>query len=257
MELGNNNQKSLTTIETTFEIIELIMETEGARVSEIADSLDLPRSTVHNYLGTLQQQGYLVKDGDAYCIGLPFFTLGGHAAASQPGYQLIRTKVNQLATETGERVQCIVEENGVGFYIYDMSGGNAVQTDVRIGKQVPLHTTSAGKAILAYLPEEDIERIIDYWGLPKRTEHTITNRENLLTELREIRDRKYAFNDEERILGQRAVGVPILDEDNQIITALSVSGPKNRLKGEWFESEIPDTLLGIANEIELNLQFSD
>jgi DNA-binding IclR family transcriptional regulator len=256
MELGNNNQKSLTTIETAFDIIELIMESNGARVSQIATSLDLHKSTVHNYLGTLQQQGYLVKKGEEYCIGLPFLTVGGHAAASRPGYQLLRTKVNQLATDTGERAQCIVEQNGIGFYIYDMSGGNAVQTDVRIGKQALLHTTSAGKAILAYLPDEEVRQIIDYWGLPKRTEHTITDEEELLEELHEIREQKYAFNDEERIIGQRAVGVPILDENRDIITGLSVSGPKNRLKGEWFESEIPDILLGIANEIELNLQFS-
>lgn len=257
MELGNNNQKSLTTIETTFNIIEYIMDSQGARVSDIAASLDLPRSTAHNYLGTLHQQGYLVKDGEQYCIGLPFLTLGGHAAANRPGYQLLRTKVNQLATETGERAQCIVEQNGIGFYIYDMSSGNAVQTDVQVGKQVPLHMTSAGKAILAYLPDEDVEQIIEYWGLPRRTEHSITEKKKLLEELREIREQKYAFNDEERIIGQRAVGVPILDENGNVITGLSVSGPKNRLKGEWFTSEIPDILLGIANEIELNLQFSD
>lgn len=257
MDLGDTDQKSLTTIETTFEIIEFIMESEGSGVSEIASSLDLPRSTVHNYLGTLHQQGYLVKDEKQYCIALPFLTLGGHAASNHPGYQLLRTKVNQLAEETGERAQCIVEQNGIGFYIYDMSSGNAVQTDVRVGKQVPLHTTSAGKAILAYLPDEDRDQIIEHWGLPKHTKHTITEKDDLLEELRQIREREFAFNDEERIIGQRAVGVPILDEDDNVITGLSVSGPKNRLKGEWFNSEIPDTLLGVANEIELNLQFSD
>lgn len=255
MQLGDNSQKSLTTIANTFDIVEFIMDSKGARVATIADSLDLPRSTVHNYLGTLQQLGYLVKIGEQYHIGLPYLTLGGHAAANLPGYQLLRTKVNQLATETGERAQCIVEQNGRGYYVYDMSDGNAVQTDVRIGKQTSLHTTSAGKAILAYLPEEEVDQIIEYWGLSEQTRHTITERDRLLDELQEIREQKYAFNDEERIIGQRAVGVPILDENDHVICGLSVSGPKNRLKGDLFRSEIPDILLGVANEIELNLQF--
>jgi len=257
MGFENDSKKSLTTIETAFEIIEHIMAVDGARVSDVSDQLDLPRSTVHNYLGTLHQQGYLVKSGEQYRIGLRFLSLGGHAAANQPGYQLLRTKVNQVANETHERAQCIVEEDGKGFYIYEMTGSDAVRTDVQVGKQVHLHTISAGKAILAHLPDARVEKILDYWGLPERTEHTITSRDELLAELETIREQGYAFNDEERIVGQRAVGVPVLDEHGEIITSLSVSGPKNRLKGDWFREEIPDILLGVANEIELNLQFSD
>lgn len=257
MGFDNDSKKSLTTIETAFEIVEYIMSTDGARVSEVSDRLDLPRSTVHNYLGTLHQQGYLMKHDEQYRIGLRFLTLGGHAAARQQGYQLLRTKVNQIADETNERAQSIVEEDGKGFYIYETTGSDAVRTDVQVGKQVHLHTTSAGKAILAHLPGARVEKVIDYWGLPARTERTITNRDELLRELDTVREQGYAFNDEERIMGQRAVGVPILDKHGEIITSLSVSGPKNRLKGDWFREEIPDVLLGVANEIELNLQFSD
>lgn len=256
MRMDNNNTKTLTTIERTFEIVKLVKERDGARVSQVAEELDMPRSTAHNYLGTLCEEGYLVKDGDEYRIGLQFLGLGGHAASRQPGYQLLRTKVNQLADETKERAQVIAEENGRGIYIYEMTCSNAVQTDVQIGKHVHLHTTSAGKAILAHLPEERLKQIIDYWGLPERTEYTITDEEELRNSLQNIRGCGYAFNDEERIKGQRAVGVPVLDEKNDIVTALSVSGPKNRLKGDWFTEEIPDILLGIANEIELNLKFS-
>lgn len=256
MRMDNNGTKTLTTIERTFEIVELVKQLNGARVSQVAKELDMPRSTTHNYLGTLCEVGYLVKDGEEYRIGLQFLGLGGHAASRHPGYQLLRTKVNQIADETKERAQVIAEENGRGVYIYEMTGSNAVQTDVQIGKHVHLHTTSAGKSILAHLPEERLEQIIEYWGLPERTEHTITDEEELRDCLQNIRDRGYAFNDEERIQGQRAVGVPVLDEKNDIITALSVSGPKNRLKGDWFTEEIPDILLGIANEVELNLKFS-
>lgn len=257
MWMNNKNSKSLTTIERSFEIIELIMEMNGARVSEIADTLDLPRSTVHNYLGTLRQQGYLVKEGDEYRIGLRFLWVGGHAASQYLAYQQIRHKVNQLAQETNERVQFIAEENGQGIYVFEMASGDAVQTDVRIGKCEYLHTIAAGKAILAHLPESRVKKIIGYWGLPEKTENTITDEAKLFHQLEEIRERGFAINDEERIMGQRAVGVPIFNELNNEVTAISLSSPTNRMKGDWFKSEIPNKLLGVANEIELNLQFSE
>ena len=165
---------------TAFRIVDVLQDMDGVTMNELATQLDLAKSTVHNYLGTLHQQGYLVKSGEQYRIGLRFLSLGGHAAANQPGYQLLRTKVNQVANETHERAQCIVEEDGKGFYIYEMTGSDAVRTDVQVGKQVHLHTISAGKAILAHLPDARVEKILDYWGLPERTEHTITSRDELL-----------------------------------------------------------------------------
>lgn len=254
--MQENDAKMLTTIERAFEIVELIMDLDGARVTEVADQLDIPKSTAHNYVSTLNRQGYLDKEGNQYRIGLKFLNPGGHAAATLPAYQLLRAKVNALAEETNERAQLIVLNHGKGIYVYEMHGTDAVQTDVRIGKRVGLHTTSAGKAILADLPDERVERVIDRMGLPRRTEHTITDRGELWECLGEVRDRGYAFNDEERIAGQRAVGVAITGKDGVATTALSVSGPMNRLRGDRFREEMPNTLLGMANEVELNIQFS-
>lgn len=254
--MEENDASILTTIERAFEIIELIMDVNGAGVTDVAQQLDIPKSTAHNYLSTLNSQGYLDKEGDQYRIGLKFLNPGGHAAADLPAYQLLRAKVNALAEETNERAQLIVLNHGKGIYVYEMHGIDAVQTDVRIGKRVGLHTTSAGKAILAGLPDERIERIVDRTGLPRQTEHTITDRDELWECLEEVRNRGYAFNDEERIDGQRAVGVAISGKDGVATTALSVSGPMNRLRGDRFREEIPNTLLGMANEVELNIQFS-
>ncbi|WIV68655.1 IclR family transcriptional regulator [Natrialbaceae archaeon AArc-T1-2] len=168
---------------------------------------------------------------------------------------MARPKVKELAMETNERAQFIVEEFGYGIYLHMETGDNAVETDVRIGKMASLHTTSAGKAILAHLPEEQVMRIVDRYGLSKRTENTITDPDALLEELETIRDRGYAYNDGERITGMRAVGVPITDVEDDVVGALSVSGPAHRMKGNWYEKEIPDLLLGTANELELNLTY--
>lgn len=256
MQDAATGRNSLGTVENAFQIIEWLQENDGGRVSEVADHFDLPRSTTHNYLSTLLQCGYLSKEGDEYHINLKFLCLGGHAATRKRFYELTKPKVQKIALETGERVQFIAEENGRGIYVHEAMGDKAVRTDVRIGKVSYLHTMSAGKAILARMDEERVREIIDRWGLPRKTENTITDESALFTALEDIRERGYAVNREERTDRQRAVGVAIRAPDSDTIGAISVSGPSHRLQDERFSKEVPDLLLGIKDELHLNLKHS-
>lgn len=88
------------------------------------------------------------------------------------------------------------------------------------------------------------------------TEHTITGRDELLAELEDIRDRGYAFNREEFLRGTHASGVAICGPDGDAIGGLSVTGSSHRLKGERFNSDLPNLVLGAANELELNIAHS-
>lgn len=245
---------SLSTIERAFKIIELIVELEGAGVTEVADHIDVPKSTAHSYLTTLHEVGYLVKEDQEYDAALQFLTIGGSAAVRLPSYYLLSDKVNQLADITGERVQFITEEHGHGVYICESKGENAVQTDVRIGKRVNLHTTAAGKAILAHLDEAELDHIITNHHLNKETERTITDEAKLRECLASIRDRGYAFNNGERIQGQRAVGAAIVD-DETVLGAISISGPMHRVRRDLIEEEISNELLAAVNELNLNMRF--
>lgn len=253
---NNTSKKSLTTIVRAFDVVTFVKSKDGARVSEVAKGLDLPKSTVYNHLTTLHQMGYLTKEGDEYQVGLRFLWLGGYAATRKEMYQMARPKVVELAEETNERAQFIVEEHGQAIYLHQETGAHAVQTDVRLGKQTFLHTTSAGKAILARMPEQQVEDIIERWGLPARTENTITDKEALFAELDTIREHGVGFNRQERIKGQHAVGVPVTDTEDRVVGALSVSGPAHRLTGDWLEQGIPELLLGTANELELNIAYA-
>lgn len=256
MQDGEKGRNSLRTVENAFQIIEWLQENDGGRVSEVADHFDLPRSTTHNYLSTLYHCGYLAKEGDEYRISLSFLCLGGHAATRKRLYQVTKPTVQKIAIETGERVQFVAEESGRGIYVHEAMGDKAVRTDVRIGKISYLHTMSAGKAILAQLDDERVRQIIDTWGLPRKTENTITEEEDLFSALEKIRDRGYAVNKEERTDRQRAVGVAIREPGSDTIGAISVSGPSHRLQDERFTSEVPNLLLGIKDEIHLNLAHS-
>jgi DNA-binding IclR family transcriptional regulator len=248
--MNEKASKKLTTIETAFDIIEYVTETNGARVMEIADKFGIPDSTAHNYLGTLRQLGYLRKDGNLYKPTFQFLSIGGQVSVNLPAYRRLRATISELAEETRGTVQLVAEDQGMGIYVYHITAAGGVQSDVHIGKSVYLHTTSAGKAILAHLPEERIEQIIEHRGLPRVTENTITDKDKLLDHLQEIRDEGFGFNDEERIPGQQGVGVPILDANKQVIAAISVSGPKARV-----EEDLPSTILTKVNEVELTIMF--
>jgi DNA-binding IclR family transcriptional regulator len=243
------------TAKTLFDIIEYVQEEQGASLAEAANDLKYAKSTIHRHLTTLKRRGYIVEN-DGYYVGLRFLELGERARNRHHAYGLAREKVVELAEETGERAQFIVEEHGQAVYIHRSLGKHAVSTDPGIGKRIPLHSTSAGKAILAAMPDDEVSRILERTKFESITDETITAPERLQEELDQIRERGYAFNIEENLEGLHAVGVPITIGENEVIGALSVSGPSHRLTGDLFEEELPSLLLGTANELELNIAHS-
>lgn len=241
----------------SLEIVETIRELNGAGVSELADRLDKPTSTVHDHLQTLTQEEYLVKVDETYYVGTRFLQLGDQARARRKVFEIARPQVDELAEKTGEHANLMIDEHGLGVFLYRSRGPDAVQLDTHAGMRVPLQTTALGKTIMAHRPRDEVEEIIDHHGLPEVTETTITDRDELFAELEAVRERGYAYDDEERVKGMRCVAAPITDNDGRAIAAVSVSGPKSRMRDERFTEEIPQLILRSANVVEVNLTYSD
>ncbi|WP_137289151.1 IclR family transcriptional regulator [Natronorubrum halophilum] len=241
---------------TTFRIIETLHDLNGAGVAELADELEMPKSTVHDHLRTLTEVEYLVNENGTYHVGARFLELGGFARSQMKLYQVGSPEIKKLAEETGEHANLLIEEHGKGIFLNKVKGPDAVNLDTHIGMRVYLQTTALGKAILSRLPEAAVDEIIDRHGLPAVTEQTVTDRDELKAQLAEIRNRGYAIDDEERVLGMRCVAAPICDEDGMPIGAVSVSGPTNRFNNEVFEDEIPKSVLSTANVIEVNMTYT-
>ena len=252
--LGDQPKQTVRATETTFRIIESLRQLDEAGVTEIASEIGEPKSTVHNHLATLEQNDYIVQTDDGYRLGLKLFTFG-NAVRYGPYKNLLkaaRSEVDVLAEKTEEEAQIMIEEHGIGIYLYQATSNQAIRTDVRAGSTVQLHCTATGKAILAFLPEERLKQIIDAHGLPERTEKTITDPEALRDELQTIREEKIAFDDGERIEGTRTVARPLLNDENEVMGALSVCGPTMRVDDELFEERYPELLDQAARIIELN-----
>lgn len=251
--MAKQSGATVASVERSYEIVHALQELNGARIHELAAHLGFAPSTIHKHLATLEQLGYARKEGDEYQVGMRFLTIGGDIRNSKRGYRLAIELVSQLVNEVDERAQFVVENGGRSFYLHTEVSQHAVQIDRYIGKRRYLHASAAGKAILAYLPKKRVDAVIDRWGLPAETPATITDREELYEELEQIRSENVAFNDGESIKGLRAVGVPVMTPQDLVLGAFSVSAPAHRLKGDRYEEEIPDLILGYANELELNL----
>jgi len=236
----------------SFDVVEVLQELDGAGVTEVASELDLPRSTVHDHLRTLEELELVVNEDGNYKTGTRFLEFGGYARKRMKVFEVAKPELQKLAEQTGEHSNLMVEEHGRGVFLYKTEGENAVKLDTYNGYRVHLQTTALGKAMMAHMDEERVHDILDRHGMPGITDRTVTDEERLFEEFEAIRERGYAIDREERVRGMRCIAAPLLDDD-EILGAISVSGPKNRMQGERFEEEIPRQVLRIANVIEVNM----
>ncbi|WP_331233336.1 IclR family transcriptional regulator [Natronorarus salvus] len=241
---------------TTFAVLDGLKELDGAGVTELANYLEIPKSTVHSYLSTLEEEECLIKEEGVYHIGVRFLEYGAHARQRTDVYEIAKPEVDRLAEETGNLSNLLIEEHGRGVYLHRGEDTRAIQVNTRVGTRVYLHSTALGKSILANLPERRVETILDRHGLPEVTPNTITDRAELAAELEEIRERGYAIDDEEQVEGLRCISAPIVSASGRVLGSISVSGPTHRFKGTYFTETIPDSVMEAANVIELNLTYS-
>ncbi len=252
MSKDNMPKRWSKTTTTAFRIIESIDELNDASVTELAASLDLAASTVHNHLGALQRLGYVVKEDGNYHLSLRFLNVGMSVRNKQTLTRISQPVVDDLARETGEAAWAATLEDGWVYFICNARGEDAIQAYGDLGSRRRPHAIAAGKSILAQLPDEDVIEIIDETGLTPYTENTVTSRAALFEEFESIRERGFAFNRGERLEGGRAVACAILHE-GEPIGSIGVSGPAHRFQSERFEVTLPDAVSGAKNIIELEL----
>lgn len=252
----HTNGRKLKSIQRSAELLRTLVDLDGARLTTLASELNMAPSTVYTHLSTLREEELVVKEGDEYYVSLMFVNIGNYARYRTEAYHLAETYTENIASESGYRGAFVVEEHGRGVFVHVSASEQTDWSHASVGSRVPLHAIAAGKAILAHMPDDDVDEIINDRGLPRNTANTITTRDELFEELEEIRERKYAFNFEENIEGIRAVAVPVRNSAEQILGAFTISGPSHQFTEEEFTEELPNLLLGISNEFELKLSLT-
>lgn len=247
------NARTIKAVDTALDIVDALCELSGATVTELGEHLGLSTSGVHTHLKTLERRGYVIRDGYSYRPSLRFFGIGEQVKREHILiYNAGREEIKKLAEDTGEFGWIMAEERGQGIYVYKCRGSDAVETGNFLpGRPIPLHSTACGKAILAHLPESQVEELIDVAGLEPVTNNTITDQEELRAELDQVRERGYALSSEESVHGIRAAAAPVLTADGAVMGSVSISGPVSRIKGERFRETLPELLIECSNIIEI------
>lgn len=206
-------------------------------LSQISRQLGLPKSTALNLIRTLESRGYLLYSHNAqtYQLGYNVMTLSYNLRTSMPIIQYALPFLEELQVKTGENIYLTSHVDGQVLYLEGVYPSIRIGNYSVAGKRLPMHCTGCGKAMLAYLPEDEYEAVIARWGLPGITPHTITTRKDLDAEMRAIRARGYATDSEEESLGVRCVAVPIRDSSGYPCGAVSISGTNISMREDTQE----------------------
>jgi IclR family acetate operon transcriptional repressor len=204
---------------------------EGLTLTVLSKAVTLPPSTTHRLLTTLQRRRFVRFDPTTmfWQIGVEAFFVGNAFARTRDLVAIARPYMRRLMEESGETANLYMLNEGEVTCMAQVESRQMMRAISRPGGRVGLHFSGAGKAILAYLPQTDVDRIAALHGLPRATAKTLVTLKKLKAELRAIRSRGFAIDDEEHAVGLRCVGAPILDERGAPIAALSLSGPVARV----------------------------
>ncbi len=200
-------------------------------VTELAKQLGIGKSTVHRLLATLTNEGMLEQDLDTgkYRLGLVMFDLAAAVPTQLDLHEAVLSPMTDLRNRTGETVQVAVLDGRKVVYIERLDSPSSLRMFLEVGRRNDAHCTGTGKALLAFMPRAECDRLLKGWTLPRRTEHTITSIDAFRRELELIRSRGYAENRNESEIGAVSVAAPIRDLSGRTVAAISVAGPQERM----------------------------
>ncbi|WP_247004709.1 IclR family transcriptional regulator [Halosolutus gelatinilyticus] len=245
---------SMSSVLRAFAVLEVLWETNGAGPSEIADRLNVPKSTAHAHLSTLAETGYVINDDGDYRLGYKFLTTGSRIKHRNGLFQVAEEFMTDLADRTGELVSLVVEQSGQAVILHKASGDRSLELGIYSGMTTPLHTNATGKTILASLPDERTDEILDARGLTRVTDETITDEETLRAELEEIRERGYAVDWDQQVTGMGLVAAPIVVND-RLEGAIGIVGPTGRITDEDYQRTLVKTLQETIDSITIKYRY--
>jgi DNA-binding IclR family transcriptional regulator len=242
----------LSSLSKALDIIELLA---GARrplaLAEIARKLQMAKSSVHEVLSTLASRGFVQRQsGGIYELGVRSWEIGT-AAAIAPLISSARPVMQNIAAKVNEDVVLGVLAGFESINVHIAGSGQAVRVYAPVGMRFPAHHASTGLALLAYQPEEYLDREMPR-SLSAATRLTITDPIRLRSELKRIRARGYAINVGGWQIDVSGIAAPVLDREDIAIAALCVAAPRYRATRAWIRRVLPAVVRG-AREITTTL----
>jgi DNA-binding IclR family transcriptional regulator len=233
-----------TSVKTVDRLVRIVDSFSSSRLSwtltELSEHLDLPKSTLHRFLCSLEAHGILRQDDETkrWHLGYHLFVWGNLAEQSTALRDIARPVMRDLVAKTGETVLLTVYHAREVVCVEKAECSHSVRLALDVGTRRPPHAGASSKVLMAYLPAEEIDSIVRENGLPKLCVNTITDSDDLDAELTRIRECGYALSMEETDLGAWGVATPIRDWDGEVVAAIGVAGPSSRFGEELAQQYV-------------------
>ncbi|MEC3982083.1 IclR family transcriptional regulator [Amycolatopsis sp. H20-H5] len=254
-EAGNATPSQVQSVDRAISVLELLARNGESGITEIAVELGVHKSTASRLLSVLEARGMVEQLGERgkYAIGFGIVRLAGAAAGRMDLAKLGRQSCQALAESLGETVNIAIADNGVAINISQARGAAAITTQNWTGQRTPLHATSSGKILLAYMADVERKRLLRR-KLEQYTPRTTVDLDELTTELDRVIEDGYAACFEELELGMHAVAVPVHGPGGEVVAAMSASGPSYRLSKQRVR-QIVRPMTEAAEELSTQLGY--
>jgi DNA-binding IclR family transcriptional regulator len=249
-----NNSSSLR---RALSLLDLVAATagrdQGANLTELATGIESTKSTVLRLLAPLVEAQLVSQDSDGtYRMGIGVLGLAGAYLADLDIRTAAQPVLRELADATGHTAHLLVYSEGRVTYVDKVTGNSPIQMASRVGDTGTAYSTASGKAMLAYLGDEEVRRVVEL-GMPAKTPQTITDAQELRDHLAVVRKQGYAYDDLENEAGIRCVAAPVFNHTGAVAAAVSVSGPADVI---WSHRETyTDLVVDGARRISVQLGY--
>lgn len=226
----------------------------GLALSELAEEVELAPSTTHRLLQALQSQGFITQDIEPgiWKIDVKTFRIGNSFLEARDFVATSRPFLRRLTAETGETANLGIRDGSTAVFLAQSESPQMMRMITRIGSRAPLHASGVGKALMAWLPDDEFEQVLAERGLDRVTSNTLHTVDTLRTNLAEVRRQGFACDREEHAIGLHCVAACLHDEHGTPLAAISVSGPVARIP-ETRLLELGELVRSTAAEITARL----
>jgi DNA-binding IclR family transcriptional regulator len=244
-------------LEKSFSVLELLLHRDsGMNITEISKKLGFYPSTTHRILDTLKYWDYVEQDShtEKYRLGLKVLELGMVKLHQMDLVREATPCLKELVNQCNETVHLGVLEEGEVLYLAKEESSQTIRMISYVGKRAPLHCTSLGKVLLAYLSAEERKKILGEKVLTRLTENTITDKRELEKELSKVREQGFALDREENEKDVCCVAAPIKNYQGEVIAAISISSPIFRLDKNK-QNDLEKALIEASEKISKRLGY--
>ena len=206
---------------------------EGLSIREVSREYGYSPATVQKLVSALNNQDFITQDQatERYHLGLEAVRLGLTAVERLEVRQVARPFLSTLSSETEETVFLAIARGDHVIYIDKVVSDRLIRMDAPLGVNRPFNCTSVGKVLLSGMPPDKVAELAVQGVFEHRTENSIVEIDAIQAELEQVHQRGWVLDNEEYALGAYCIGAPVYNHEGQIIAALTVSGPAERIKG--------------------------